>query len=80
VQTCGRLCVENRVLGGLAREVAYIGDDATDNDLVLASGLHCGTEVGIVHSVDLTVPMDDGDVGMHFGDFRDDGTVRALIA
>jgi len=80
VQTCGRLCVECHVLGGLAREVTYIGDDAADNDLVLASGLHGGTELAVVHSVDLTVPVDDGDVGVHLGDLRDDGAVGTLIA
>ena len=59
MQTCGLLCVENRVVGGLAGGVAHFGEDAADGELALASGLHGGTEVG----VDLTVPVDDGDVG-----------------
>ena len=73
MQTCGLLCVENRVVSGLAGGVAHFGDDAADGELALASGLHGGTEVGVVHGVDLTVRVHDGDVGVHFGDLRDDG-------
>ena len=80
MQTCGRSLVECHVLRGLAREMTYIGDNAADNDLVPTGGLHGSTEVGVVHSVDLTVPMDDGDVGVHLGNLRDDWAVGALIA
>jgi len=75
VQTYGRSRLECHVLRGLAREMTYIGDNAADDDLVPASGFHSSTEVRVVHSIDLTVPVDDGDVGVHFGDLRDDGTV-----
>jgi len=60
--------------------VAHIGNDTADDDLFLAGGLHSGTEVGVVHGVDLAVPADDGDVGEHLGDLRDEGTVGTLIA
>ena len=38
MQTCGLLCVENRVVSGLAGGVAYFGDDAADGDV----GVHIG--------------------------------------
>ena len=55
--------------------MTYIGDDAADDDLALASGLHGCTEVGVVRSVDLTIPADNGDIGVHFCDLGDERAV-----
>ena len=68
------------VYTGVSWCVTYVGDDAADDDLLLASGLHGGTEVRVVHGVDLTIPADDGDVGVHFGDLGEEGAVGTLTA
>ena len=61
----------------LADETTYIGGDTADDDLLLASGLHGSTKVGAIPGVDLTTPADDGDVGVQFGDHREERAVRA---
>lgn len=61
-------------------EVTYVGDDAADDDLLLAGGLHGGAEVGVVHGVDLAISADDGDVGIHLNDLREEGAVGAFVA
>jgi hypothetical protein len=80
VQTCYCSHVENRKLRGLANEVTYIGGDTTNDDLVFAGGHHGSTEVGVIPGVDLTTPADDGDVGVHLGNLREEGAVGASAA
>jgi len=58
-------------------DVTHIGDDAANDDLALASGLHGCVEVGVVHSIDFTVPVDNGDIGVHFCDLREERAVGA---
>lgn len=80
MQTCHCSRVENQELGGLADEVTYIGGDTANDHLVLTGGLHGGTEVGVVPGVDLTTPADDGDIGVHLGNLREEGAVGASTA
>ena len=67
------------VHSGISWGATYIGDDAANDNLLLTSGLHGGTEVGVVHGVDLAIPANDGDVGEQFGDLRDERTVGAFV-
>jgi hypothetical protein len=65
------LRVKGHVLRSLTGGVTYFSDKTADDDLLLARGLDGGTEVGVVPGVDLTIPADDGDVGVHFSNFRE---------
>jgi len=58
---------------------ANISDDTADDDLFLSGGLDGSTEVGVVPGIDLPAPADDGGVGVHFSNLREEGTVGALI-
>ena len=60
--------------------MTYISGDTADDDLLLASGLDCSTEVGAIPGVDLTLPADDSGVGVHCSNLREDRTVGALNA
>lgn len=59
-------------------EVTYIGGDAANDDLTLASGLDGSAEVSIVPGVNLTAPADDGDVRVHGSDLREERAVGTL--
>lgn len=54
----------------------YVGGDARENDLLLASGLDSGAEVGVVPGVDLALAVDEGGVGVHLDDLLDQRSVR----
>lgn len=58
--------------------MTYIGGDTADDDLLLTSGLNGSTEVGTVPGVDLTLPADKSDVGVHVSNLGEDRTVGAL--
>ena len=77
VQTCDYLRVKNHILRSLAGGITYISGDTADDNLFLAGGLDGGTEVGVVPGVDLTTPANDGDVGVHFSNLREERTVGA---
>jgi hypothetical protein len=77
VQTCDYLRVENHILRSLAGEITYVSGDTADDDLFLAGGFDGSTEVGVVPGVDLTTPANDGDVGVHFSDLREERAVGA---
>ena len=78
VQTCDGLRVENYVPKKPAGGTTYISGDTADDDLLLASGLDGGTEVSVIPGIDLATPTDDGGVGVHIDDLREERTVRAF--
>jgi hypothetical protein len=71
------LRVKGHVLRSLTGGVTYFSDKTADDNLLLARGLDGGTEVGVVPGVDLTIPADDGDVGVHFSNLREQRTIGA---
>ena len=77
MQTCNHLRVKNHILRNLAGGITYVSSDTADDDLFLASGLDSSTEVGVVPGVDLATPANDGDVGVHFSDLREERAVGA---
>ena len=77
MQICGCFRIEDRGQKDLASEVTYIGGDTGDDHLLLPSGLDGSTEVGVIPGIDLTVPTDGGDIGIHVSDLVRERTVRA---
>ena len=62
----------------LAGETTYFGDNTADDDLLFASGLDGSTEVSVVPGVDFTIPVDNGNIGIHLSDLREERAFRAL--
>ena len=60
-----------------ASELAYVGGDTGNDHLFPPSGLDGSTEVSVIPSIDLTIPADDGDVGIHVSDLARERIVRA---
>ena len=79
MQTCDGLCVENYLPKMLAGETAYISGDTAENDLLFASGLDSSTEVGVVPGIDFTTPADNGNVGIHLSDLREERAIRTFM-
>ena len=77
MQTCGCFPIEDRGQKDLASEVTYIGGDTGDDHLLLPSGFDGSTEVSVIPGIDLIVPVDNGDIGIHVCDLARERTVRA---
>jgi hypothetical protein len=60
-------------------ELTNFGDDTGNDQLLLASGLDSGAEIGVVPGVDLTLATDEGGVGVHVGDLLQHQAVGALV-
>ena len=60
--------------------MTYVSGDTGDDNLLPAGGLDGGTEIGVVPGVDLTLSVNDGVVGVHFSDLREERTVGAWRA
>ena len=56
-------------------KATYIGGDTTDDDLLLFGDLDGSTEISVIPKIDLTVPADDGGVGIRFCDLREERAV-----
>ena len=63
----------------LAGETTYFGDNTADDDLLFASGLYGSTEVSVVPGIDFTTPADNGNVGIHLSDLREERAIRAFM-
>ena len=63
--------------GSRESEATYIDGDTCKNHLLLPGGLDGSTEISVIPGIDLTVPADDGDIGIHIGDLARERTVRA---
>ena len=54
----------------------YVGGDAANDKLLLASSPNGIAEVRVVPGIDLTVALDERRVGVHVGDFLRQGSIR----
>ena len=59
--------------------MTHISSDTADDDLLLASSLNCGTEIGAVPGIDLTIPADDGDIWVHLRYLCEEWSVGAFM-